>query len=669
MDERDTPMCRVVVVSVVAVLALVLPGMATAGEIESMLAEIDPWVDADTTRVLAYIGEQNARTEERILSSSYWESTVDELGDILGIDYIGSPYIDNNGRIYFTMRITGEQGALFYVDEPGGWPIQVTPNGWAEDGLNPGGTRLEPDGSYLYKMVMKHGDENWDIYRFTPDGSHEILLEDRGISFGTPHIIDDGSFYFSIDNSEQIWFAKYDIASGVVDTLYTEPGAFYLIDHLGGKLLAVRLISFSETQLFEVDVESGETRDITDVGLYWSGDYTEDGRIVTMCDAFSDDDEFLKIAILDPTKAIGTEGALTLLYDPKAEMDEAYFKRATGTIVAVLNRDGYSELVRVDLDGSAETLPAPGVGIIGTVGVNDRGDIVFDFNSPSDPPTAYLLAAGASELQQIGRVSTFGFDFSGVDVSVIRYPSTDGVMIPALLYIPEGATRDGSNPCIVDYHGGPPGQSRPYFQRNIAWALSKGICFIYPNVRGSTGYGPAWEKADNLEGRFQALEDAEAALDYIFDEGWSSPEKTAIWGASYGGYTVNYLAVHAPEKFACGVSEVGGADIDWVNQHTDQTFAAGWEREMGELGSDLTHSLSPIYQADHVARPILVTAGYNDPRVDPSGPRRFAMVLEGLGKDVWYFEDVEAGHGAALKSSGVRDLSRKYAFTLDYIGK
>lgn len=636
-------------------------------EIISILAEIDPWVVEDTTRVLEFIEQHNRRTDERISSSPHWESTLADLGDLLGIDYIGAPAIGPQGRIYFQMRITGEQEALFYMDGPWGWPMQITPNGWEEKGLHLGNYRLSPNGEYLYQRVMKLGDENWDIHRFERDGRHTVLLEDRSIAFGTPHVEDSDTFYCSIDNREQIWLARYTLSTASLDTLYTEPGAYYLLDLRDDKLLCLRLISFSESQLFEVDAGTGEARDLTGVRLYWSGDYTSDGRILTLTDALSEESEFLKLALMDPVDAPVKPGDMKVLFDPGVEIDDVYFRRETGLACVMLNTDGYSDMVMVDLEGNVTTVPSPGVGIIDHARMNDRGDLVFSFNSPSVAPTAYCLGAGEPDLREIGRISTFGFDFSGTDVSVVRYRSADGTAIPALLYLPQGAERNGSNPCIVSYHGGPPGQSRPYFQRNIAFALSRGVVFLFPNVRGSTGYGPAWEKADDLDARFVALADAESALDFMYEQRWTSADRTAIWGASYGGYTVNYLAVHAPEKFACAVSEVGIADIDWCNQHSDQTFLEGWEREMGEIGSGLTRRLSPIFSAASIARPMLVTAGFNDPRVPPSGPRRFVRVLEELGKDVFYFEETEAGHGAALKSMTTLELARAYTFMFDHI--
>ena len=242
-------------------------------------------------------------------------------------------------------------------------------------------------------------------------------------------------------------------------------------------------------------------------------------------------------------------------------------------------------------------------------------------------------------------------------------------MIPAFIYMPEMAKKDGTNPAIVDYHGGPAGQSRPYFSRNMAFALGNGFIYMLPNVRGSSGYGPAYEQADNLEGRLNSLKDDEAAIDYLINEGWSKPDKIAIWGGSYGGYTVDWLATQCPDKIACVVSQVGVSDPDHTILNSNPVFIPSWEKEYGPVGGALNRKVAPIFYAENVSKPILVTGGFNDPRVPPSDPRRFAYVLSRLGKPVWYYEATEAGHGAAMKAQLTHDLASSYVFTLMHVMK
>lgn len=631
--------------------------------VEQLLKEVDTWITTDTSRMLAYIDSCNSVTDEALKNSPHWESTYNDLSFLLGIDYVASAKIDNTGRIYFSMRITGQSSAVFWVDEPMGWPHQVTPNNWTDLGMTIGYFTVHPSGKYLLSGVMKHGNENYDIYLFTRDGTSRPLLLDEGIMYIAEVFKNEDEFFVISDNRQSRTLCKYTISTGQLDSLYTEEEWFGPNDFQGGDLLCSRWFSFSESQLFLLDPETKKIKNITEKGLFYGGAFTLDHKVVTLTTVLSSEEEFPKFAMIDPEKP----KKLELLFDPGLEVDSYLLIPRAKAVIAALNQDGYSKLIAFDLKGKLLDVPQPEIGVLSGLSGNDFGEAVFGFSSPRTSPSCFEFRVGETSLRKLASISTFGFDFSKIDVQSIRYRSTDGVEIPALLYTPKNAKKNGQNPAIVSYHGGPPSQSRPYFQRNIAFALSKGIILLFPNIRGSTGYGPAYEEADNLEGREQANMDCVRAIDYLVEEGWSNPDKIAIWGASYGGYVVDWLATNVPEKFSCGVSEVGVSDVDFTNTHASVTFQRGWEKEFGPIGSELTRKLSPIFKAENIKRPLFLTGGFNDPRVPGADPRRFGWVLNKLGKDVLYFEQTKAGHGAALKTQLIEDFTRSYVFMLDHI--
>jgi protease II len=644
---------------------LCIPGASAEPRVLEILQEADTWITQDTTRILSYIDSCNQVADQALRNSKHWQSTYDDLSFLLGIDLATDAKVDNTGRYYFLMRITGQVQSLFWVDSPMEFPHQLTPNNWADMGINIGYYQPHPSGKYLLVGIHQYGNENFDVYKFDRAGKFQPLLADPAIQFRSLLFKNEDEFFCVSNDRKTQTLIKYTISTGKIDTLYTEPGWFSVADYRDGKLSLVRWLSFSESQLFVMDEQTRKTKDISKVGLYWGGAFTREGQVLTYCDGLSTKDEFAKIAMIDPEKP----KKLKLVYDPKLELDDYTWMPEIGIAVCVANRDGYSEFVAFDLHGNQVEMAQPEIGAIIDLSSNDYGDVVFSYSNPRIPPTCYRLRLGWDRIEQLVPVATFGFDFSKVDVKVIRYPSKDGTMIPALLYAPKDAKKDGTNPAAVSYHGGPPSQSRPYFQRNIAFALSRGLILLFPNVRGSSGYGPAWEQADNLEGRFSALEDDVAAIDYLINEKWSNPDKIAVWGASYGGYTVNYLAANYPNKFACVVSEVGVADVDYSTTHGDITTTGTWEKEFGPVGSELTQKLSPIFNAHNVSRPILVTAGFHDPRVFPGDPRRFGYVLKELGKDVLYFEQTKSGHGGAQKTLLIEDFTRSYVFMLEHLLK
>ena len=639
-----------------------------SGRIDEILKDIDPWVRTDTAKIMAYIDSNNAATTQMLESSSYWEPTVRDLSFLLGIDLITSPQVDNTGRIYFTMRLTGNDAALFYMDKPMGWPIQITPNSWTEEGMTISGFSVHPSGDFVIVDVYQYGDEWHDLWYFGRNGEFRPLLVSRTLSYLGPIWDEDNPDRFFVITYDRRTFniAKYTLSTGILDTLYTEPGVFYPTDYYKGKMPIIRQYSGFEHQLGVYDLATNQITNISDTAMFKNVNFTRDGKILALTSIKSNEDEFLKYCLVDPNKP----NDFQVVYDPKRETDGTGLDRKKDIVFVRLNTDGYSELACFDLKGNMVPMPKTDIGIISSLATNDSGDVVFDFSSPTVPPTAFMFRMGENKLKQLGKVSTFGFDFSDVKVELIHYKSSaDGMEIPAFLYIPQNAKKDGSNPAIIDYHGGPAGQSRPYFQRNLAFALSKGFIFMRPNVRGSSGYGPAYELADNMEGRFNALKDDESAIDYLINEGWSKPEKIAIWGASYGGYTVDWLATQCPEKFACIVSEVGVSDPNHTMVYSHPAFMPYWEKEYGPAHGELNHRLAPLYYAENLTKPILVTGGYNDPRVPPSDPRRFAYVLGKLGKPVWYYEETKQGHGASNKAQIIHDLATNYVFTMMHVLK
>jgi hypothetical protein len=118
--------------AVLICLIMVVMTATTASDaqesIERILMEADKWIISDTTRIFQFIEKCNDETLDKLHKSTHWQSTLDDLSFLLSIDYIGDPQMDNMGRMYYIMRITGQTGALFYADELMGFPHQLTPN-------------------------------------------------------------------------------------------------------------------------------------------------------------------------------------------------------------------------------------------------------------------------------------------------------------------------------------------------------------------------------------------------------------------------------------------------------------------------------------------------------------------------------------------------------------
>src|SRR4029434_9389039 len=125
---------------------------------------------------------------------------------------------------------------------------------------------------------------------------------------------------------------------------------------------------------------------------------------------------------------------------------------------------------------------------------------------PRDATDVYLIDASAGMPKRMTNAFLAGIPRdSFVEPEAVKYASFDGKEIEALLYRPKGV--QGPAPAIVEFHGGPEGQSRPTFNPLAQYFVSRGYALLQPNVRGSTGYGRTFTHLDDVRAREDSVKD------------------------------------------------------------------------------------------------------------------------------------------------------------------
>jgi dipeptidyl aminopeptidase/acylaminoacyl peptidase len=320
------------------------------------------------------------------------------------------------------------------------------------------------------------------------------------------------------------------------------------------------------------------------------------------------------------------------------------------TLAWTVNEDGWGRLHLWDIAGKRE-LPVPKLdGICSGLSLSDTGRLAFGFNSPLQTADIWTWDWPASGEGGQLRQRTFS-SYAGIDPQwfappeLVHYESFDGTKIPAFLYLPSGA-RTGPIPFIVDVHGGPEGQFRPYFNRHFQYLLLNGYGVFAPNVRGSTGYGRAYTDADNYKKRLDSVKDLAWGAKYLISSGRAAAGKIGVKGASYGGYMTLAAMTEFPELFAAGIDEVGIANFETFFGGT-----AAYRRDLraSEYGppsdSLFLRSISPIHKVDRIRGALLVVHGANDPRVPVGEARQIIRALRGRGSPVDSLIFPDEGHG------------------------
>ncbi|KAG9313807.1 alpha beta-hydrolase [Chiua virens] len=212
-------------------------------------------------------------------------------------------------------------------------------------------------------------------------------------------------------------------------------------------------------------------------------------------------------------------------------------------------------------------------------------------------------------------------EVKGIAPKLIKFRSFDGLEVPSFYYHPNQG--QSKVPVVISIHGGPESQST--VQRRTAthgYLLNElGIAVLYPNVRGSSGYGRKYMSADDVEKREDAVKDINALIDFIgsglSEELYSS--RIAVMGGSYGGYMVFATLTHYSSKLRCGVANFGIGN--WVTflENTAPVRRANRRLEYGDESDPVIRAflerISPMNNAENINVPLLITHGENDTRV------------------------------------------------------
>ena len=243
----------------------------------------------------------------------------------------------------------------------------------------------------------------------------------------------------------------------------------------------------------------------------------------------------------------------------------------------------------------------------------------------------------------------------------ISFKAEDGAMVPARLYKPEKAIKNG--PAVIFVHGAGYLQNahkwwssyfREYMFHNLL--VDNGYTVLDIDYRGSAGYGRDWRTAIYRHMGGKDLSDQVDGAQYLINECDIDPTSIGIYGGSYGGFITLMALFTTPEVFGAGAAL--RSVTDWA--HYNHGYTANI------LNTPFSDSLayvksSPIYFAEGLTKPLLMCHGMIDDNVHFQDVVRLAQRLIELGKDNWELAvyPVEK-HGFVEPSSWTDEYKRIY---------
>ena len=416
-------------------------------------------------------------------------------------------------------------------------------------------------------------------------------------------------------------------------------------------------ISVNESYLWLVDVASGERKLLTPKGgavkvAYGGAAFSKDGKGLYV--TTDKDSEFQRLAYID----LATGAHTYLTSHINWDVDEFELSYDGKTIAFVPNEDGIGVLHLLDTATGKEK-PAPKLPAGSVFGIewhrNNR-DLAFHLASARAPSDVYSVHVTTGKVDrwtfsETGGINTESFS----DFELIRWKTFDGKMISGFLYKPP-ARFTGKRPVIINIHGGPESQFTPGFLgRNNFYLSELGVAIIFPNVRGSTGYGKTFVQLDNGMKRMDSVRDIETLLDWIKTRPDLDSDRIMVTGGSYGGFMTLAVATNYNDRIRCSLDVVGVSNFVTFLENTEayrrdlRRVEYGDERDP-EMRAYL-NKIAPANNAQKITKPLFVVQGANDPRVPRTESEQMVATVRKNGSPVWYLMAKDEGHGFAKKKN------------------
>lgn len=362
---------------------------------------------------------------------------------------------------------------------------------------------------------------------------------------------------------------------------------------------------------------------------------------------------------------------------PDAALAHSFYSHASPTLLwsgdalcAVYEAGGPTALKMFDRTGRALEGPdLPSVSNVTGLARSSDGGIFFAAESYTRERRWYVhrLADGTRESRLNAQA---GEQWSDVEVTRENAVSMDGTRVPITILRRAGAPARNARALVTAY-GGFGISVHPQFTREWRALLDQDVTIVVANIRGGGEYGQAWHADAILTNRQRAFDDFAAAIRHVQREGYTSPARTGIIGASNGGLLVGVTLTQHPELIGAVIADVGLFDMIRAEQDPNGVFNIP---EFGSTRDPRQFAALRAYSPYHaVARgrdypAALFTTGANDPRVNPMHSRKMVARLQASTSGtapILLRATRGTGHGAGTPLRvRVEELADAYGFLL-----
>lgn len=330
----------------------------------------------------------------------------------------------------------------------------------------------------------------------------------------------------------------------------------------------------------------------------------------------------------------------------------------------------YQSLYDYDIAAKTYKKMTNGMMVGGVSTSKDGSKLALTMDSPEWPAEVHVMDAATPTPKRITNTNAWLSDVALGQTEVITWKSKDGSMVEGVLLKPVGYTAGSKVPLVVSAHGGPTSAHTNGFKAGTSpgqtWA-GQGWAVLYPNPRGSTGYGEKWMRGNIPDWGGGDYRDIMTGVDELIKRGVVDSTRMAFEGWSYGGYMTSWV-VSQTGRFKAAMMGAGLPSLLSMANTTDipgyiDTFFNGMPQYDGSLiNPSIKFYLerSAISYSDKVTTPLLILHGGNDERVPIGQPMEFYRALKNRGKTTELVFYPREGHGLSEYYHQMDRMKREY---------
>ncbi|MDQ4121217.1 MAG: S9 family peptidase [Acidobacteriota bacterium] len=307
----------------------------------------------------------------------------------------------------------------------------------------------------------------------------------------------------------------------------------------------------------------------------------------------------------------------------------------------------HDQVLKFPVSGGAPQPIFERPGIYSAYDISPDGQrIAYIFEDSKNPADIWVANVDGKEARKLTNLNPQINEISLGEVEVVKWKGVDGLEIEGILVKPADYQLGKRYPLIVNINGGPGSRWENGFNvRRSQVFAANGYAMLFPNIRGTEGYGYKFLLANEKDWGGKDFQDILTGVDAVIKKGVADENQLAIMGHSYGGF-MTFWAVTQTDRFKAAIGHAGISDWFSMYGQTDHPVSVEWGAgKKPWIAPESYRKFSPITYVERVKTPLLITHGEQDRRVPIAQAEQYYRSLKRLGKEVVFVRYPRATHG------------------------